>query len=70
MPASLSDYRDARPLYKNLPGWDELPNNVWEKGFDSLPKSMKDYIQYIEEEVECFVKIVSVGPQRHETILR
>ncbi len=70
MPASLSDYRDARPLYKILPGWDELPNNVWETGFDSLPKSMKDYIQYIEEEVECFVKIVSVGPQRHETILR
>ena len=34
MPASLSDYRDARPLYKNLPGWDELPNNVWEKGFE------------------------------------
>ncbi|MDP6878239.1 MAG: adenylosuccinate synthetase, partial [Candidatus Marinimicrobia bacterium] len=34
------------------------------------PKTMKEYISYIETEVECPVKIVSVGPQRHETILR
>ena len=70
MPASLNKYRAAKPIYKNLPGWDKLPDKIWEKGFDLLPKPIKDYIKYIEEEVECPVKIVSVGPQRHETILR
>ena len=70
MPASLNEYRAAKPIYKNLPGWDKLPDKIWEKGFDLLPNPIKDYIKYIEEEVECPVKIVSVGPQRHETILR
>ena len=70
MPASLNEYRAAKPIYKNLSGWDKLPDKIWEKGFDLLPNPIKDYIKYIEEEVECPVKIVSVGPQRHETILR
>ena len=70
MPASLSQFRHAKPIYKTLPGWEELPNNVWDKGFDALPETLKDYISYIEEQVECPVTIVSVGPQRHETIIR
>ena len=70
MPASLSQFRYAKPIYKTLPGWGELPNNVWDKGFDALPETLKNYISYIEEQVECPVTIVSVGPQRHETIIR
>ena len=70
MPASLSQFRHAKPIYKTLPGWEELPNNVWDKGFDALPETLKNYISYIEEQVECPVTIVSVGPQRHETIIR
>ena len=70
MPASLHDYRCAKPIYTSLPGWGDLPKNIWDMGFDALPKTMKEYISYIETEVECPVKIVSVGPQRHETILR
>ena len=70
MPASLSQFRYAKPIYKTLPGWEELPNNVWDKGFDALPETLKNYISYIEEQVECPVTIVSVGPQRHETIIR
>ena len=70
MPASLSQFRHAKPIYNTLPGWEELPNNIWDKGFDALPETLKDYISYIEEQVECPVTIVSVGPQRHETIIR
>ena len=70
MPASLSQFRHAKPIYNTLPGWEELPNNVWDKGFDALPEELKNYISYIEEQVECPVTIVSVGPQRHETIIR
>ena len=70
MPASLSQFRHAKPIYNTLPGWEELPNNIWDKGFDALPETLKNYISYIEEQVECPVTIVSVGPQRHETIIR
>ena len=70
MPASLDSYRKAKPIYKTLPGWKNLPLKVWEKGYDKLPKTLREYISFIESEVGCPVKIVSVGPQRHETILR
>ena len=70
MPASLRQYRLAKPIYKSLPGWPDLPEKVWEKGFSALPQTLKNYVSYIESETGCPVKIVSVGPQRHETILR
>ena len=70
MPASLSQYRLAKPVYESLPGWDSLPDKIWEKGFDALPETLKEYIKFVEEQVDCPVKLISVGPQRHETILR
>jgi adenylosuccinate synthase len=70
MPASLTSYRKAKPIYKILSGWADLTDNVWNKGYDALPQTLKHYINFIESEVECPIKIVSVGPQRHETIIR
>jgi adenylosuccinate synthase len=70
MPASLTEYRNAKPIYQSLPGWGDLPENIWDKGYDAMPQTLKDYILFIEREVDCPVKIVSVGPQRHETIIR
>jgi adenylosuccinate synthase len=70
MPASLTYYRKAVPVYETLSGWGDLPEHIWDKGFDALPQTLKDYIAFIEHEVDCPVKIVSVGPQRHETIIR
>ena len=70
MPASLIQYRKAKPVYRTLQGWDNLPENIWDEGYDAFPQTLKDYINFIEHEVDCPVKIVSVGPQRHETIIR
>ena len=70
MPASLTEYRNAKPVYEILAGWGDLPENVWDKGYNTMPKTLKNYITFIEREVDCPVKIVSVGPQRHETIIR
>ena len=70
MPASLTEYRNAKPIYETLLGWGDLPKNIWDKGYDALPQSLKDYISFIEREVNCPVKIVSVGPQRQATIIR
>ena len=70
MPASLTQYRNAKPKYHMLPGWNNIPENIWDSGYNALPQTLKDYISFIEQEVDCPVKIVSVGPQRHETIIR
>jgi len=70
MPASLEQYRKATPIYETLPGWEDLPEKIWDKGFSALPQTLKNYIKFIEANVDCSVKIISVGPQRHETIIR
>ncbi len=70
MPASLTKYRQTQAIYETLDGWENLPDKIWEKGFNALPETLKKYISFIEEQVSCPVKIVSVGPQRHETIIR
>jgi len=40
------------------------------KNFDSMPQSLKNYIQYIEEYLEIPIKIISLGPERNQTIIR
>ncbi|MFT6755171.1 MAG: adenylosuccinate synthase, partial [Urechidicola sp.] len=37
---------------------------------EELPKNLLDYIAFIEKEVEVPITIVSVGPDRKQTILR
>ncbi len=68
MPASLSAYRNAKPDYVILEGWDRDADI--NKGYDGLPEAMKKYISFIEDAVDCPIRIVSIGPQRHETIFR
>ncbi len=40
------------------------------KNFDSMPQSLKLYIQYIEEYLKIPIKIISLGPERNQTIIR
>ena len=70
MPASLSDFRNAKPIYKNLKGWGELTPDMIEEGFSALPQTLRDYVKYIEDQINCKITIISMGPQRHETIIR
>ena len=70
MPASLYKFRSAEPVYQTLPGWGKLSDDMAEKGFDSLPNNLKHYVKFIEDQVSCPVTIISIGPERHQTIIR
>lgn len=74
MPASLSKMRVAKPVYKTLDGWNDINNDqvnyLCSKGYDALPDTMKQYIDFIEKEVDCPVTIISLGRERNQTILR
>jgi adenylosuccinate synthase len=70
IPASLTQYRQARPVYEILPGWRDLDPGVLDRGWDALPGNLRRYVQYIEEFLDCPVTFLSIGPQRHETILK
>ncbi|MBN2639835.1 MAG: adenylosuccinate synthase [Bacteroidales bacterium] len=57
----------VEPVYQTFPGWQENLTEV--KTFDDLPENFKNYIRFIESEVGVPIKLVSVGPDREQTIL-
>ncbi|MCK5816057.1 MAG: adenylosuccinate synthase, partial [Flavobacteriaceae bacterium] len=59
---------NVTPVYSEFKGWEEDLTKM--TSADQLPKSLMEYIAFIEKEVEVPVKIVSVGPDRKQTILR
>ena len=56
------------PIYREFPGWNCDICNV--RSFDEFPQQFKDYVAFIEAECGVPVKIISVGPDREETIIR
>ncbi|MBI5221785.1 MAG: adenylosuccinate synthetase [Candidatus Magasanikbacteria bacterium] len=74
MPASLSKFRNAKPIYEILPGWADMTETeiltMLKDGYDSLPPPIKNYIEFIEKEVNCTITIISIGPGREQTIVR
>jgi adenylosuccinate synthase len=61
------DHADDRieTVYSDIKGWEsELNVN------DPMPKQLEDYIAFIEKETECPISIVSMGPDRKQTLIR
>lgn len=58
----------VKPVYIELPGWEQKLSGLREE--DQLPQNFKNYIKFIEKELGIPVYIVSVGPDREETIIR
>ena len=59
---------NLEPIYVGFDGWSEDITKI--NDFDNLPEELKEYIEFIEKELETPIKIVSVGPDRTQTILR
>ena len=62
------DEENVTPIYTEFKGWAQDLTGL--TTFESLPKELKDYIEFIEKEVEVPIKIVSVGPDRKQTITK
>lgn len=58
----------VKPVYESIKGWDEDISKI--KTYDDLPKATKDYITFIEDNLKVKAKIISVGPERSQTIFR
>ena len=56
------------PVYREFAGWNCDICNIRE--YDQFPQQFKDYVAFIEEQTGVPVKIISVGPDREETIVR
>jgi adenylosuccinate synthase len=65
LPYSIND-ENIEPIYQTFKGWQEDITEI--KTFDNLPYTLKEYITFIEEFVKVPIKIISVGPDRTQTI--
>jgi adenylosuccinate synthase len=56
------------PVYTEMPGWKQNIGSIRE--YDKLPHELKNFIRYIEDYCKVPVTLISVGPDREETIFR
>jgi adenylosuccinate synthase len=56
------------PVYTTLPGWKTDIREVTR--FEDLPENAKAYVRFIEEQINCPIRIVSNGPRRESTMYR
>jgi adenylosuccinate synthase len=61
-------YAEVEPVYTTLKGWDCDLGACRSEA--ELPAAFKDYVAFIEREVGVPVRILSLGPDREQTIIR
>ena len=62
------DIEHVKPIYRELSGWKtDMTQFTSEKQF---PHAFKDYIKFLETELETPIEIISIGPDRKQTIVR
>jgi adenylosuccinate synthase len=67
LPYDLSDPSIA-PVYTTIPGWKEDLTGL--KSEADFPANFRKYVAFLEEQLATPIKIVSVGPDREQTIFR
>ncbi len=67
MPYDISG-NNITPVYTDIKGWKTNLGNV--RSEDELPREFIDYVNFLEEELNTPISIISVGPDRTQTIVR
>ena len=64
-PFTLED--NLEPVYKEIEGWTEDISKI--KNYNDLPNSFLNYVKFLEDELKVPISIISVGPDRKQTII-
>ncbi|HYG37544.1 MAG TPA: adenylosuccinate synthase [Cytophagales bacterium] len=59
---------ELEPVYKTLKGWNMNLSHV--KDFDQLPAELLNYVSYLEKELQVPINIISLGPDRTQTLIK
>jgi adenylosuccinate synthase len=59
---------DLQPVYHTMPGWNEDLTGITQS--DKLPQALHNYITFLEQNLNVPIRIVSVGPDRKQTMWR
>ncbi len=65
-PTDTSQLKNIEPVLKKFAGWKEDITQI--KDVKNLPQKATDYIQFIQEEIDCQIDVISVGPDRDQTL--
>ena len=67
MPYDLCD-EEVKPIYKTFKGWVTSLDGM--RAYDEIPAELKEYVEYIEQEVQVPVTFISTGPDREALVIR
>ena len=67
LPFTIDD-SSLEPIYEEIEGWNEDITQI--DNYHDLPDNFKKYVTFLEKNLELEIKIVSVGPNRRQTIIR
>lgn len=67
MPYTIND-TDVTPVYKTMKGWHQSLKEVTD--FNEMPEALNAYIDFLEQELQVPINIVSIGPDRTQTLIK
>jgi adenylosuccinate synthase len=67
-PANAATLAQANPVYEDFPGWSEDIHDI--RSLGDLPENARRYVSALEEQARVPIVLVSVGPERTQTIER
>lgn len=67
-PPDINELAECEPVYEELDGWTENLCDV--KTYDELPINAKKYIEFIEKNIDCPIKMIGIGPQRTQNLYK
>lgn len=65
---ATTELAKAKPVYEILPGWKTDIRGI--RNYEELPENCRNYIEFIEKELEVPITMVSNGPNREDIIYR
>ena len=66
-PSNLRILYECEPIYEELPGWKTPISEA--KNYDDLPIHAQEYVEFISEQLETEIAVISVGPGRNQTLV-
>lgn len=66
-PAEIHVLEAVEPVYETLPGWQDPLQNC--RSLADLPPAARDYLQFIAEQTQTPIQLISWGPERSQTLL-
>jgi len=71
MPPTTEKWGECEPNVRTFEGWTDANwDRVADEGYDAIPDSAREYIEYVSEELDTPIYAVGVGPNREQTIVR